>query len=109
MKHFYLDTITRNMVKSGYEKGLIKLMKSPQSDGIVCSIGDNWFYFGGKTAANCNDVEQYKSLKQESAIINDIFEQLEEFRNEDDTFGDEYLYYKYYLEEHGITANTAGN
>ena len=39
------------MVIEGYGKGLIKLINSPNGDGIVCRIGDNWFYFGGETAS----------------------------------------------------------
>ena len=55
--------ITKNMVVKGYGKGLIKLINSPNGDGIVCSIGDNWFYFGGETAST----QKASSLQRRSS------------------------------------------
>ena len=91
--------ITKDMIQNGYAKGLIKLIKSPNDDGIACSIGDNWFYFGGFTAAEYDVVEEYIQAIPKETIIQEIFETLQEFRIE---FEDEYLYYEYYLKENGI-------
>jgi hypothetical protein len=91
--------ITKNMVKEGYNKGIINLIKSPNGDGIVCQIGDNWFYFGGSLAESCETVEEYKSLVLITDIMKDIYEVLKDFQTE---FEDEYLYYEYYLKEKGI-------
>jgi len=55
--------ITLDIVRAGYEEGHIKLIESPHRDGIVCQIGDNWFYFGGQTAEDFKNVEEYKGGK----------------------------------------------
>ena len=93
--------ITKNMVKEGYNKGVIKLILSPYHDGIVCEIGEHWFYFGGLTAEQYDDVDEYKSVILESDIINDIYEILNVFSRCGD-FIDEYIYFEHYLKEHGI-------
>lgn len=102
------DKITREMVVKGYETGLIRLILSPNGDGIACKIGDNWFYFGGQTAEEYNRVEDFVAEIPKDTIIDEIFEVLEAFSEENDGLDehwyykyylDEYLYYKYYLEE----------
>lgn len=98
--------ITLNMVKAGYDAGVIKLIKSPNGDGIVCAIGDGWFYFGGQTAENYYDVQEYKNDMAESDIIHDIFDVLQEFSTE---FKDEYCYYEAFLRENGITENVCNH
>ena len=101
--------ITKNMVVEGYNKGLINLIKSPNGDGIVCSIGDNWFYFGGETASIYDDVEEYKSVTLTSDNINSIYETLEEFFNTGDEFEEEYLYYECFLRENGVYSKEEEN
>ena len=95
--------ITLDMVKAGYEAGLINLVDGRRysGDGVVCSIGDNWFYFGGQTAEEYTDVEKYKSDIPKGDIIQSIFEVLEQFSTADG-FEDEYLYYESVLRENGI-------
>lgn len=97
-----MELITKEMIKKGYNQNLIKLILSPHNDGIVCQIGDNWFYFGGQTAEEFDDVEEYKSVMLTSDIIKDIYEVLKEFKTE---FEDEYLYYYAYLKENLITSS----
>ena len=92
--------ITLNMVKHGYEQGVINIIESPHNDGVVCGIGDNWFYFGGMTAEECKTPKEYTMNVPQDDIVREIFEVLEEFFTE---FEDEYYYYMYYLQEHGIT------
>ena len=93
--------ITLNMIENGYSVGLIKLIESPNDDGVVCKIGDDWFYFGGLTAEE-NTVEEYKRNVPLEDIINEIFEALEDFRD-DAIYNDEYLYCEYFLREHGTS------
>lgn len=89
-----------SMVKKGYENGLINLIESPNDDGVVCEIGDGWFYFGGIEAEGCT-VEEYKRNVPSEDIIDEIFNVLEDFCD-DDVFIDEYIYYECFLREHGI-------
>lgn len=95
--------ITFDMVKAGYEAGLIKLIDGSTvlGDGVVCSIGDNWFCFGGQIAEEYEDAQKYKEDIPENDIVRDIYNTLKEFRTE---FEDEYLYYEYFLLEHGINS-----
>ena len=88
--------ITKEMVIRGYNQHLINLILSPNGDGIVCQIGDNWFYFGGSTAGEYDNVAEYKEIMLTSDIITEIYDVLCEFKTE---FEDEYLYYYYYLME----------
>ena len=92
--------ITLDMIKEGYEKGLIKIVTSPHDDGVVCSIGEHWFYFGGITAEKCKTPEEYTANVPQENIVREIFEVVDDFYIE---FEDEYYYYMYYLQEHGIT------
>ena len=88
--------ITKNMVIEGYNQGLIRLILSPNGDGIACQIGDNWFYFGGITAEDYNDIEAYKKAIPALDIVKEIYITLKEF---EEIYEDEYLYYYYYLKE----------
>ena len=90
------NIITKDMVIKGYNQGLINLILSPNGDGIACSIGDNWFYFGGSMAEAYDNIEEYKSAMLTSDIITEIYETLKHF---DETDEDEQLYYYLYLTE----------
>lgn len=92
--------ITRKMIFDGYCKELVRLIESPHDDGVVCQIGDNWFYFGGLTAEECKTVEEYKAKVDTKTILDEIYSVLNDFK--DSGFKDEYLYYEYYLKEKGI-------
>ena len=94
--------ITRKMVKNGYENGTIQLVKSPNKapnmGGVVCKIGEYWFYFGGLTAEEYDSVEAYKADIPKRVILNDIYNTLKDFLHDSDLI-DEYRYYEYYLKE----------
>ena len=62
--------------------------------GTVCAIGDDgyWFYFGGATAAEENPEEYLRKVPIED-VVSEVFAELEDFRKNHDTFGDEYAYY----------------
>ena len=94
--------ITRKMIFDGYYKGVIRLIESPHNDGVVCQIGDNWFYFGGLTAEECKTVEEYKASVDTKTILDEIYSVLNDFKNSGEELEDEYLYYEYYLKEKGI-------
>lgn len=91
--------ITREMIRLGLERGLVKLIVDPNMEsGTVCQIGDNWFYFGGATAEEMGPYEYKKSIPVED-IVNEIFEVLVSFHM-DEGFYDEYRYYDAFLTEH---------
>lgn len=90
--------ITLDMVKRGYETGIINLIDSPHDDGVVCKIGDNWFYFGGETAAEMTAKDYRRDIPLED-IVRSVFQVLEDFRKDGDVFEDEYLYYEAFLNE----------
>lgn len=94
--------ITRKMIFDGYYKGLVRLIESPHNDGVVCQIGDNWFYFGGLTAEECKTVEEYKANVDTKIILDEIYSALNDFKDSGEELKDEYLYYEYYLKEKGI-------
>ena len=94
--------ITRKMIFDGYYKGLIRLIESPHNDGVVCQIGDNWFYFGGLTAEACETVEKYKSSVDTKTILDEIYSVLNDFKDSGEEYQDEYSYYELYLKEKGI-------
>lgn len=93
--------ITKNMIKTGYEKGIVKLIDSPHLDGTVCEIGEYWFYFGGQTAEDLT-AEEYKINIPEEDIINNIFAVLDDAKYDDKPISkNEYLYYEAILRESG--------
>lgn len=90
--------ITRKMIKHGYEAGIISLI---HEDGIMCQIGEYRFYFGGQTAEEYADAEQYKKDIPAADIIEEIYAALDDMQNTED-FADEAKYYECFLREHGI-------
>lgn len=94
--------ITKDMVQQGYDAGVIKLIMSPNEDGVVCGIGGNWFYFGGLTAEECKSVEEFKRNVPKEDILKKIHDTLADFDISGEELHDEYEYYEAYLREHGI-------
>lgn len=90
--------IRKWIVEECYDRGIIELIISPHNDGVVCQIGEYWFYFGGHTAERYRSVAEYKAAIPEEDIINDIFITLNDFLPNKET-KDEYSYYKHYLLE----------
>ena len=93
-----MGKIIKDMVMNGYKQGLIRLAIVEYAAGVVCVIGDNWFYFDGELAEILT-VEEYKKYVSEENIIKKIYDTLEMFSEETEMFGDEYLYYYWYLKE----------
>ena len=93
--------ITKELINEGFLNGRIKITKSPFNDGIVCQIGEYWFYFGGESASEYTNPDEYVYDMSHDEIVNDIFETLEDFRLDRiaGEFVDEYNYYEAYLRE----------
>lgn len=90
--------ITQKMIAEGYHSGIVKLVDSPNGDGTVCQIGDNWFYFGGEAAEGVSP-EEYKKNVPEDGIIDEIYFTLKDFNESGEEYADEYAYYEAYLNE----------
>lgn len=87
--------ITKSMLKEGYHRALVELIESPDGDGVVCQIGKMWFYFGGHKAEEMT-VEEYKRDIPEDAIVDEIFNVLNQFEV-DPASRSEYDYYEAFL------------
>lgn len=94
--------ISKDMIQKGFDEGVVKLIKCPLEDSIVCEIGDSWFYFGGPEEEKYNNVDEYMKNISEDVVIADIFNALEDFQRSGEELFDEYKYYYYYLVENGI-------
>ena len=90
--------ITLDVVRKAYRKGVIRLADSPNGDGVVCRIGDGWFYFGGMEAES-STVEEYAANVPEEDIVREIHEAIEGIGKDLDA--DEYNYYGSVLDEAG--------
>lgn len=94
--------ITKEKISRGMEQGVIRLVADPNmGSGTVCSIGDNWFYFGGLTAEELSPEEYLKEVPKQD-IVDEIFTVLEDFKKYEAEFGDEYRYYDAVLAEAGL-------
>ena len=99
--------ITKELIQKGYDAGVINLMMSPNGDGVVCGIGDNWFYFTGLPREVWDSVEECKKQVPKAEITRLIYESLDEFQKEPD-LKKEYEYYESYLRSHGIQERKRG-
>ena len=97
--------ITKNMIKQGFDKGIIKIIDSPNDDGAVCEIGNgivsNWFYFGGFTAEE-ETAESYVKNVPFDDIVNEVYDTLDAFATDGVVeLEEEYEFYKAILIENG--------
>ena len=60
--------ISKEMLQRGYDNGVVKLISSPNEDGVVCSIGGNWFYFDGTMAEDATP-ESYAKMRSEERRV----------------------------------------
>lgn len=98
--------ITQDMIKKAYTNGIIQLIESPEDAGVVCEIGDSFIYFLEDDNEFYDTVEECKENVSEEDIIRMIYETLcdiYEDGEDDESVMDDYLYYKDFLKEHGIT------
>lgn len=85
--------ITKEELIQVYQKGIVRLITSPNGDGIVAEIGDGWFYFGGLTAEQYTSISEYMADIPQDDIIQSIFDALESFREPHQESFEEYVYY----------------
>ena len=96
-------TITKEMIENGFRKGVIGLDIDPNMEyGTVCRISrnpleTNWFYISGSDACEMNPEEYIKKTPHED-LVNNIYEILEEFKD-DEINSDEYNFYAAVLSE----------
>lgn len=93
--------ITKERIAAGLKAGLIRLIESPQNDGVVCSIGKQWFYFGG-TQAEESTVDEYIRDVPQKEIIDKIYDVLFDLSYSGFDYWDAYKYCSLYLQEHGV-------
>ena len=97
--------IGKNDISRGLRNKSIGFRKSPNNDGIVCQIGEHWFYFGGAKAAEYNDPHEWIKHTTRREIINDVFDALWDLQHDGETPSDEWFYYYYYLHEYDMKHN----
>ena len=82
--------ITKKMIEDGLMSKVI--IPKLEKDGLVCCIGDYWFFFGGIEFEYTNPKDIPFSV-----LVNEIKEVLDDFYKHAEMFEDEYMYYYYYL------------
>lgn len=91
--------ISAKQIQEGIKNGVVRFIIDPNlGSGTVCSIGDNWFYFGGE-AAEVESPKEYLKHTPIEDIVSEVIETLNDFCKHDNTFGDEYKYYESILGE----------
>ena len=66
--------IKLEQITAGMEHGDIAVVDSPNGDGAVCQIGDNWFYFGGQEAEEMTAAEYLANAPKALADYIDILQ-----------------------------------
>ena len=88
---------TANLITLGIRQNLVRFAADPYADtGTICRIGDDWFYFGGKTAAKTAPETYLKTVGIDKAV-QQITEALIDLAHDNPK---EYRYYIHYLENH---------
>lgn len=82
--------ITKKMIEDGLMSKVI--VPKLEEDGLVCYIGDCWFFFGGSEFEYTNPKDIPFNV-----LVNEIKEVLDDFYKHPEMFEDEYMYYYYYL------------
>lgn len=90
--------ITKELVRKALVHNVMNLEQSPNGDGIVARCGEYWFYFGGSTAEEYQDPDEFWKDMFFEDIVSEIFDVLDEFQHgENET---EAAYYEAYINEH---------
>lgn len=98
--------ITAQEVQAGFESGLIQLIDADcypyYGVGVACKIGygtlSNWFYFAGWEGENMTATEYLRDIPMET-IVDEIVRVLDDFQNGDEADHDEWLFYRYLIDE----------
>ena len=95
-------SISLTMILHGLQQNIVQLIDSPHEDGPVCQIGENWFYFSCFEESDMYlTAEDFRKSHPDEEIARLIYTSLSEFPG--NCMDDEYLYYYWYLVEHGIS------
>lgn len=92
--------ITKWMIKTGLEKGIIKIVNGDLDHGtigILCQIADNQFYFADGLSSSEMTAEEYLKITDMDEIVDLIHTELVEVFQKD--FPDEYEFYYHFLKE----------
>lgn len=98
--------ITLQTILNGLNLGLIKITDvgtvsgSKPREGVVCAIGNSWFYAFGQEGENATP-EEYKKNVPMKDIAQEIYSVLCGFGGFETELPDEYAYYALYLKENG--------
>ena len=92
--------ISKDMLQSGNDNSVVKMISSSNEDGWVWSIGGNWFYFDGTMAEDATP-ESYAKMIPKQMILAEIFAVLQDFYKDGEELREEYDYYEAVLIEQG--------
>lgn len=98
--------ITIMMIRNGIKNGAVRItdegtvMGNAPGGGVVCAIGDSWFYAFGQEGEVCTP-EEYRKAVSERIIAEEIFQVLSGPGGFETESPDEFEYYYWYLKEHG--------
>jgi hypothetical protein len=104
----FRNYITKEMISHSYKQGVVRLTTDTEfyappaandDVGVVCAIGDSWFYFGGEEAET-STVKEYTANIPEESIITQIHDTILSLAKDWDLNGDECMYYYTYIKEH---------
>ena len=101
-----LNKITIEMILHGLERDIIRItdegavMGTTTPGGVVCAIGDDWFYAFGTEGENCTPKE-YRDNVPLQDIAQEIFAVLDGNGGFETESPDEYEYCYLYLKERG--------
>ena len=86
--------ITEEMIRAGYDAGVVTLIDAPNGGEVVCKIGDYWFYFWNGDPEQFISRDVFLQRYSKEQIVHAIWMGLEEFRELWSQFGPEYVYYE---------------
>ena len=86
--------ITEEMIRAGYDAGVVTLLDAPTGGEAVCKIGDYWFYFWNGDPEQFISRDVFLQRYSKEQIVHAIWMGLEEFRELWSQFGPEYVYYE---------------
>ena len=98
--------ITITMIRNGIKNGTVKItdegtvMNHSSGGGVVCAIGDSWFYAFGQEGEVCTPAEYRKNVS-DRIIAEEILSVLDGPGGFETELPEEYAYYYHYLKEHG--------
>ena len=86
--------ITEEMIRAGYDAGVVTLLDAPTGGEAVCKIGDYGFYFWNGDPEQFISRDVFLQRYSKEQIVHAIWMGLEEFRELWSQFGPEYGYYE---------------